>query len=78
MTTLEKQYATYRSQLRKLTEQKDAWYTVANQKFSEGDEDGQDRAYDEIDAIQEKIDALINPLGGKLVNNGNRNLEFDS
>lgn len=62
MKTLEQQYSEYRNQLKKLNEQKDAWYIIANQNFSEGDKDGQFKAYAEADAVQAKIDALINPM----------------
>jgi uncharacterized protein YPO0396 len=62
MKSLEQRYAEYRRDLRKLQEARDAWYTIAGQKFSEGDRDGQDQAYAEIDKVQEKIDALVDPL----------------
>jgi uncharacterized protein YPO0396 len=67
MSDLEKQYAEYRNELRKLNEQKDAWYTIASQKFSECDKEGQMKAYAEIDRVQEKIDALVNPLESELL-----------
>lgn len=51
-----------RSQLKRLNEQKDAWYTIASQKFSDGDKDGQAKAYAEIDAIQIKIDNLVSEI----------------
>jgi hypothetical protein len=62
MTTLQQRYAAYRSQLNRLNEAKDAWYTIASQKYSEGDKEGQAAAYAEVDKIQAKIDALVNPM----------------
>ena len=57
--TAQKQYEAYRNELKKLNDQKDAWYTIASQKYSEGDRSGQTAAYTEIDAIQAKINALV-------------------
>lgn len=62
MKTLEQRYSEYRRELSRLNEQKDAQYAIASQKFSQGDKDGQAKAYDEVDAIQAKIDALVNPI----------------
>ena len=62
---LERQYADYRNQLRKLEAVRDAWYTIANQKFSDGDEDGEGKAYDEAEAVAKKIMALVDPLASK-------------
>lgn len=78
MITLEKQYATYGRELRKLNEQKDALYTIASQKYSEGNGTGQDKAYLEIDAIQAKIDELANLLEGNLLGEDEGLLSFDS
>jgi hypothetical protein len=62
MTTLQQRYAAYRSQLNCLNEAKDAWYTIANQRWNEGDKEGQAAAYAEVDKIQAKIEALVNPM----------------
>jgi predicted Zn-dependent protease len=62
MTTLQQRYAAYRNKLNRLNEQKDAWYTIANQRWNEGDKAGQAAAYAEADKIQAKINALVNPM----------------
>jgi hypothetical protein len=62
MTTLQQRYAAYRSQLNRLNEAKDAWYVIANQRWNEGDKEGQAAAYAEVDKIQAKIDTLVNPM----------------
>lgn len=80
MTSLEQKYSEYRRELAKLNEWKDAWYTIADQKFSEGDKDGQTKAYAEVTAIQAKIDALVNPFDedDKILGENEGLLSFDS
>lgn len=62
MSDLQKSYTAYRNELAKLNEVKDAWYTIAGHKFSEGDKEGQAAAYAEVNKIQAKINALVNPF----------------
>lgn len=81
MTTLntpEKKYQVYRNEVKRLEEQRDAWYTIASQKFSEGDEKGQAKAYEEIDAIRVMLDAMVNPMEGEALKGDEGLLSFDS
>jgi len=64
MTTLnthEKKLAAYKSEMKRLDREIDAWYEIASCKFAAGNKVGQRKAYDEIAAIEVFKSAMVNP-----------------
>lgn len=55
------EYQNYLKKAKKLSEAKDKLYDIAGFWASEGNAKKQRAAYADIDAIQQKLDSLVNP-----------------
>lgn len=67
LTNFEKKYQAYRNEVKRLEKAKAAWYEIASIKFAEGDKTGQAKAYEEINAIQVMLGAMVDPMEGELL-----------